>query len=87
MAYFPNGTSGMVYEEQWCVRCIHCPVPEQEKWCAVWDAHQSCNYDQCKDPKIKILLEILIPTGKDGFPEKCTMFIPSGDVEGQRRMF
>lgn len=34
MGYFPNGTSGMMYEEEYCDRCAH-----QRGGCAVWLAH------------------------------------------------
>lgn len=67
MAYFSNGTEGMMYEEQWCSRCIH------NEGCAVWMAHQLHNYDECN--KKESILHELIPMDEKLHPQKCTMFI------------
>ena len=68
MAYFSNGTEGMMYEERYCNRCIHGPD------CVVWAVHFDYNYDQNKDEKIKAILSALIP--RDGlWNAECTMFI------------
>ena len=75
MAYFPNGTAGAMYEEQYCVRCIHGQYEDPEaEGCAVWSAHLLYSYDLCNEEKNP--LEILIPTAKDGItPLQCKMFI------------
>lgn len=67
MGYFPNGTSGMDYEEQYCSRCIHYPD------CAVLSAHMARNYEECNNKAS--ILHMLIPLTEDGlFNEKCLMF-------------
>lgn len=77
MAYFPNGTSGDWYEQEYCSRCVH------GKWlhdatgdvpmCAVMTAHLIHNYDECNKPGS--ILHILIPrNGIDN--EQCKMFLP-----------
>lgn len=67
MGYFPNGTSGMDYEEQWCLKCVH------HENCAVWLAHMLHNYDECNNPDS--ILHMLIPLSKNGLGnEKCRMF-------------
>lgn len=86
MAYFPNGTSGMMYEEKWCVRCVHGQDVE-ELMCPVWFAHMLWNYDTRADEEISGILEYMIPTRDDHFPDKCRMFITTGDVPGQMQLF
>jgi len=73
MAYFPNGTSGMIYEEKWCARCIHRSV-EDGTGCAIMLAHMVYNYDYAGNPHNP--LNLLIPVGEDGFPLQCNLFIP-----------
>lgn len=76
MGYFPNGTDGMRYEDQYCSRCIHGPdnVPEGQG-CAVWDAHFLFNYDQHGDKPIRDCLSLLIPMDRDGRNQQCKMFV------------
>jgi hypothetical protein len=90
MAYFPNGTSGMIYEEQYCFNCVH-----GNEGCPVMDAHNLYNYDQCEEDDrgkaIKTILDLLIPETKDGLgAEQCTMFLAKADPEAdeaeQRRL-
>ena len=83
MAYFPNGTSGMIYQERWCNRCIH----DVNEDCPVWCFHLLKSYDWCNDKEKRALLDLFIPTNKDGFPEKCNMYINNGDIEGQDKLF
>jgi hypothetical protein len=66
MGYFPNGTSGCMYEEQYCIHCLH------EGDCAVWEAHMLRNYDECNNKDS--ILHLLIPRDAKGFNEKCKMF-------------
>ena len=94
MAYFPNGTSGDVYQERWCYRCVNWvedPDDEGNWGCIVLDLHMAWNYEQCrKTPRARIMkqaLEHFIPS-KDGDPQKCNMFIvrATADVPGQYKM-
>lgn len=67
MAYFSNGTEGMMYEERYCSRCVH------NFDCPVWDAHLLFNYTECNNPES--ILHMLIPRSKDGLSnEQCRMF-------------
>lgn len=69
MGYFSNGTEGMAYEEQWCVRCAH------HEGCHVWLAHLLHNSAECN--KEDSILHLLIPRSKDGLSNlKCNLFIP-----------
>lgn len=94
MAYFPNGTSGDVYMAKWCERCTnwreHPDIPGN--WgCIVIDLHLIGDYDQCKQDESgklwKTVLEHFIPTGKDGFPGECRMFLEkaNADIPGQMK--
>lgn len=79
MAYFPNGTAGMCYEEQWCANCVHSKFDQDEGMCPVMLAHNIYNYDLCNDKEHpgKVILEWLIPTSADGIgAERCEMFHP-----------
>lgn len=79
MAYFPNGTAGMMYEEKYCSHCAHMPE-DIDGGCPIWDMHYLHNRDQCGIGKtakaIKNILDMLIPSDKEGFPEECKMFTP-----------
>ena len=76
MGYFPNGTAGEIYYDQWCSRCIH----EREMregsdgpGCPIWAAHLLWNYDD----KRKEFLDWFIP--RDGLHnEQCKMFVKCG---------
>ena len=71
MAYFPNGTSAIDYEETYCIHCIHHGGPDGV--CAIMDAHMMFNYDECNNDKS--ILNILIPQTADGLGNKeCAMF-------------
>jgi hypothetical protein len=77
VAYFPNGTAGMCYEEQYCSRCIH--SGDDGVSCNVMLIHNLYNYDQCKDTPegkaIEAILDLLIPRTKDDLgAEECSMF-------------
>lgn len=87
MAYFPNGTSGMIYEDEWCDRCVHQPTEDDAPMCPIWFAHTVWNYEAVKQTEAKMLLEAMIPTKENGFPDKCRMFIGTGDVPGQKKLF
>jgi hypothetical protein len=59
VGYFANGEEGMMYEERYCLRCVHGDAPEG---CAVWNAHFLRNHDECNNPDS--ILHMLIP--RDG---------------------
>ena len=76
MAYFSNGTEGMIYEEKWCSRCVHAPTEDCE--CVVLQAHALYSYELCNEKGTpgKTILDMMIPMSDDGlFPEKCAMFL------------
>jgi hypothetical protein len=81
MAYFPNGTSGMLYEEQYCANCVHF-----RDGCAVMDVHNFYNYDQFgeddRSKAIKTILDLLIPETADG-TDKCNMFAARANPEAE----
>jgi len=83
MAYFPNGTSGELYFEQWCSRCKNWKqrADEDTEGCPIWDAHMLLNYDE----KNEEALNALIPEDKDGNPLQCRMYDWNGEVRGQMR--
>jgi hypothetical protein len=88
MAYFPNGTSGMIYEEEYCANCIHGRGPAAERGCMVMLIHNLFNYDQCKEDErgkaIEAILDLLIPRTKDDLgAEQCTMFRARVDDEAE----
>ena len=73
MAYFPNGTSGLDYEDRYCRRCLHGDGRSAGQ-CVVWLAHLDRNYDECN--KKDSILHMLIPMSKDGLSNlKCLMFV------------
>lgn len=81
MAYFSNGTEGLAYREQYCSRCEHLPE-EEDRDCPIWTAHLFYCADSCREPKLREVLNLLIPmkphTFKDGltceFPAECAFF-------------
>ena len=81
MAYFSNGAEGEMYEERYCNRCIHGPeydsVPPVD--CPILTLHSVWNYDAIDKNRNgrdkKYALEMFIPTGKNGFAERCKMFV------------
>lgn len=75
MAYFSNGTEGMIWEEQWCNRCVHNKDPEEDGGCVVLFVHLLHNYDQTDNEALESVLGCLIPTNEDGFAGECKMFI------------
>lgn len=72
MGYFPNGTSGESYYEEWCERCIHEEDPKGHG-CPVWFLHNLHNYDECNKPDS--YLHVLIPRNEKGWNDRCTMFV------------
>ena len=75
MGYFPNGTSGGIYYEKYCSRCVHDNAGEGEM-CAIWSAHLLHNYEECNKPDS--ILHMLIPLDEDGFGNgQCRLFRPT----------
>lgn len=71
MGYFPNGTSGGFYEEEFCSKCVHQKL--DDGGCAVWHAHMMHNYKECNNEES--ILHMLIPRNKDDVGnKKCLMF-------------
>lgn len=69
MGYFSNGTEGILYEEDYCDRCLH------QEGCPVWDAHLLYSYRDCNDETS--ILHMLIP--KLGISNgQCLMFVDKG---------
>lgn len=64
MAYFSNGTSGEIFQELWCSRCIH----DVNQDCPVWLLHLIYNY---KD-EFKVILDTLITD--DIHDPRCKLF-------------
>lgn len=71
MGYFPNGTSGADYEDNYCSRCVH--FKPDDGGCPVMLAHMLYNYRDCNDEES--ILHLLIPLSKDKLSnEECRMF-------------
>ena len=86
MAYFPNGTSGLAYEERYCHRCANYG-PADGPGCPIWGAHLLHSYDGATEKNVRSVLNILIPEDKDGFPEQCSMFRVDGRDHDTLPMF
>lgn len=63
MAYFPNGTSGMVFDEQ-CSRCRYGEGP-----CPIYFVQHEFNYKACNNEVATAILDELV--AQDG---TCAMF-------------
>lgn len=86
MAYFPNGTAGVCYEEQYCSHCVH--GDPDGPYCPIWSLHMLHNYDQCGTGRTaaawKEVLCSLIPETKDGLgAEQCSMFRAKADADAE----
>ena len=83
MAYFSNGTEGLIYGDRYCSKCVH----GQGEPCAVWDAHVLYSSEFCNARSNP--LDILIP--RNGITnEQCRMFIQRPVpkfAEGQKELF
>ena len=75
MAYFSNGTEGMLYTEKYCNRCVHGTGKYGNLDCAVWDVHLLFSYEECNSgSNAKTILDTLIPMDIKNRPSKCSMF-------------
>ena len=77
MGYFPNGTSALIYQEQFCARCANAEADYDG--CAIMDAHMIYNYDECNKPDS--ILHMLIPRVEGGENGECNMFRAKGEGE------
>lgn len=75
MGYFPNGSEATDYEQRYCERCVH--QDADERGCPVFGAHLIFEYEECN-----ALLDMLIPVGKQGGNEQCSMFHPKQPSNG-----
>lgn len=71
MGYFSNGTQGMVYEEDWCLKCVHHNGDDGDG-CPVWALHMAYNYKECNNPGS--FLHTLIPRDGPCNNGRCRMF-------------
>lgn len=76
MAYFPNGTSRGLFQQEQCSKCLH------NDGCRVLLMHILHNGNQIGEDETSVrtkdMLELLIPTTDDGlFAGDCTMFYPT----------
>ncbi len=71
--YFPNGTSGLMFQEENCFHCLNFRDLEDGRGagCPIWDVHTLFNYDQIDNAKLRELLGVLIP--EEG--ATCTMLM------------
>lgn len=83
MAYFSNGTAGMVFQEAFCDQCANYIERDDGKegpGCPIWDAHLLATGTHDKDGKrtaVQELLDVLISEGDKMPPEyNCWMFRP-----------
>jgi len=74
MGYFSNSTEGMIYEEEYCNKCVH---NHPECSCPCLEAHAIWNYDECNNEDS--ILHKMIPMSKteDGCPynDQCIFFV------------
>lgn len=72
MGYFANGTSGQIFEAQFCEKCVHREGPDGKSGCAVMLAHLLYSYALCDEDGTpgKDILDMLIPHE----PTTCNMF-------------
>lgn len=72
MAYFGNGTEGLMYQEEYCFKCKNF----RGSGCPIWDLHLLYSYKLCNSRSIgKKMLDILIPKEKGLIAGKCSMFL------------
>ena len=77
MAYFPNGSAGLGYQEVHCFKCANWRDKNDGRGpgCAVWDAHLMHSYRDCNNKDS--ILHMLIPRNEDGSNAECEMFMPA----------
>lgn len=81
MGYFSNGTEAVIFEEMYCVRCVHSDWREGKEigdpdnpCCPVWNAHFLYCHEECNSKSnAKAILDMLIVPQPDG-DQQCAMF-------------
>ena len=77
MAYFANGTSGDMYQQEHCEQCRNYRDLDDGRGsgCPIWDLHLEYN----RDMQFRAILDFFIPMTKDCvYADKCKMFFPKG---------
>lgn len=76
MGYFSNGTEGMIYEDTYCLKCVHWPKDDDASGCPVLMAHHLYAYEMCNQAEnpAKVILDMLIPPTKGLGNDRCAMF-------------
>jgi hypothetical protein len=76
MAYFSNGTEGLLYREAYCDKCRW----DKDQRCPIWNLHLRHNYDECN--KADSFLHALIPRRKapQFGNEECYFFMPEPSI-------
>jgi len=81
MAYFANGTEGLMYQESYCFRCEHWEQRpgESAEGCPIWDAHLLYAYELCNEDNHpgKVILDMLIPEREHTFSDGITHSVPA----------
>lgn len=83
MAYFSNGTEGLMYQEEYCFKCKNFRDLKDDRGygCPIWDLHLLWGYKLCNSRSIgKKMLDILIPEEKGFMPKKCSMFLKGKEI-------
>jgi hypothetical protein len=80
MGYFPNGTSGLDYQERVCSRCVNWrdKGDGRGEGCPIIDLHYLWNYDAVgkdADKTKKTALDMFIARDEEGFNKQCEMFL------------
>ena len=86
MGHFSNGTEGMMYQEEYCERCLNYRDKDDGRGygCPIWDAHLIADF-QNKDHRY--ILDVLIPIDERKFNEKCAAFLFDGKDHDTIEMF
>ena len=79
MAYFANGTEGMIFEETYCLRCVF--YDKEENGCPIWNAHLLFAYGAEGEAReiLDMLIEDIEEKDSEGhgyFSHRCKFFIP-----------
>lgn len=75
MGYFANSTEHERYQSEYCARCFH--GQDDDAMCAVMELHFFRNYEECNNKDSA--LHVLIPRDKQGWNQRCRMFIDQGE--------
>jgi hypothetical protein len=76
MGYFSNGTEGLIYQENYCMCCVH-NGPEDGPGCPIWLLHLMHNYEKDMKPT----LDLFIPRNDNCGNGECVMFVSLPDTD------